>query len=41
METPLLHELGQKTVIFSGFSKKNFWTNGFKLKFSILIEFLP
>ena len=41
METPLLHKLGQKTVIFSGFSKKNFWTNGFKLKFSILIEFLP
>ena len=22
METPLLHKLGQKTVIFSGFSKK-------------------
>ena len=39
MGTPFLHELGQKIVIFSGFSKKNFRTTGFQLKFLILIEF--
>ena len=39
MGTPFLHELGQKIVIFSGFSKEIFRTTGFQLKFLILIEF--
>ena len=39
MGTPFLHKLGQKIVIFRGFSKKFFRTTGYQLKFLILIEF--
>ena len=38
MGTPVLHKLGQKIVIFRGFSKIFFRTTGFQLKFLILIE---
>ena len=37
--TPFLHKLGQKLVIFRGFSKKFVRITGFQLKFLILIEF--
>ena len=39
MGTPFLHKLGQKLVIFRGFSKKFVRITGFQLKFLILIEF--
>ena len=39
MGTPFFHKLGQKIVIFKGFSKKILRTTGFQLKFLILIEF--
>ena len=39
MGTPFLHKLGQKIVIFRGFSNFFFKTTGFQLKFYILIEF--
>ena len=39
METPVLHNLGRKIVIFRGFSKKFSELTGFQLKFLLLIEF--
>ena len=38
MGTPILHKLGQKLVIFRGFSKFFFRTTGFQLKLLMLIE---
>ena len=39
MGTSFLNKLGQKIVIYGGFSKKIFRTTGFELTFLILIEF--